>query len=263
MTTSHFFLTAWSWNPVVLGGCLAAILLYLYFFGWQRGILFLCLGLAIVMIALASPLSALADGYLFSAHMAQHILLLLVAPVCILLSLPRDLSLTTKANWLFHSGIGWLSGVGSMWLWHAPTFCNAAVSSRPIYALQSVSLLIFGSLFWWQVLAPREQDRLSPLPAVGYLFSACTACSMLGIILTFSPVRVCAIYMQPVDQLGLLGLIRDGWEMTPEKDQQIGGLLMWVPMCLIYLAAIFSQLVRWFSPPTPALRTTIVSRNAL
>ncbi len=50
-----------------------------------------------------------------------------------------------------------------MWLWHAPALCNAAVSSRPIYALQSVSLLGLGSLFWWQVLAPREQDRLNPL----------------------------------------------------------------------------------------------------
>ena len=39
--------------------------------------------------------------------------------------------------------------------------------------------------------------------------------------------------------------------MTHEQDQQIGGLLMWVPMCLIYLSAIFAQLVRWFSPPHP------------
>ena len=99
--------------------------------------------------------------------------------------------------------------------------CNAAVSSRPIYALQSLSLLVLGSLFWWQLLAPRAQDRLAPLSGVLYLFTACTACSVLGIILTFSPVRVCAIYMQPVDRLGLLGLVRDGWGVTPEKDAPV------------------------------------------
>jgi cytochrome c oxidase assembly factor CtaG len=147
-----------------------------------------------------------------------------------------------------------------MWLWHTPALCNAAVSSRSVYVFQSVSLLVLGSLFWWQILAPREQDRLTPLAAIIYLFTACTACSVLGIILTFAPVRVCSIYMQPVDRLGLLPLIQNSWGMTPERDQQVGGLLMWVPMCLIYLGAIFSQLVRWFSPPVPAL-TTVAERS--
>ena len=50
--------------------------------------------------------------------------------------------------------------------------------------------------------------------------------------------------------------------MTPEKDQQIGGLLMWVPMCLVYLAAIFAQLVRWFSPPA-AIRSPAPARSVL
>lgn len=261
MTTSQF-LTSWSLNPIVLGGCVLAILLYLFFFGWQRRIAFLGLGLAIVVAALDSPLSMLANGYLFSAHMGQHLLLLLVAPIWFLLSLPRDVSLTKKAGWWSHPLVGWLAGIGSMWIWHAPALCDAAVSSRPVYALQSLSLVLLGSVFWWQVMAPREEERLTPLAGIGYLFTACTACSLLGIILTFSPVRVCPIYLQPVDPLGLLTLIRDRWGMTPEMDQQIGGLLMWVPMCLIYLAAIFSQLVRWFSPPAPMVATS-TPRNAL
>jgi cytochrome c oxidase assembly factor CtaG len=134
-----------------------------------------------------------------------------------------------------------------MWLWHAPALCNAAVSSRPVYATQTISLLLLGGVFWWQVIAPREEDRLSPPAAVVYLFTACTACSALGIILTFSPVTVCPIYMHVQDSLGLLNTIRNNWGMTPEKDQQIGGLLMWVPMCAIYLFAILAQLARWFS----------------
>lgn len=261
MTTSQFLFSAWSLNPVVLAGSAGILILYLFFLGWQRRIGYLALGLATLFLALDSPLSVLADGYLFSAHMGQHLLLLLIAPIWFLLSLPRHLSLTTKAARWSHPLIGWLAGVGSMWLWHAPSLCNAAVSSPPTHALQSVSLIFLGSLFWWQLLAPREQDRLTPLAGICYLFTACTACTLLGIILTFSPVRVCPIYMQPTDPLGLLGLVREEWAMTPEKDQQIGGLLMWVPMCLTYLAAIFSQLVRWFSPPVPIAATA--SRNIL
>ena len=137
-----------------------------------------------------------------------------------------------------------------MWFWHAPALCNAAVASRPVHALQTVSLLVLGSLFWRQILAPREEERLSPPRAIFYLFSACVACSVLGIIITFSPVTVCSIYtMQPNDRFGMLQTIRTGWGFSPERDQQIGGLLMWVPMCLIYLTAILAQLTRWFAQP--------------
>jgi putative membrane protein len=261
MTTAQFLLSAWAWNPVVLVLCVAAVLVYAALFGWRNRIGYLLAAIAVVLVAMISPINALADGYLFSAHMVQHILLLLIAPAFLLLSLPRSLPRPTRGGFFFHPLFGWLAGVGAMWLWHAPALCNAAVSSRPIYALQSVSLLSLGSLFWWQVVAPREQDRLKPLAGVGYLFTACTACSVLGIILTFSPVTICAIYMQPVDRLGMLSTIRNDWGMTHEQDQQIGGLLMWVPMCLIYLTAIFAQLVRWFSPPQPALATPF-SRNS-
>ena len=145
-----------------------------------------------------------------------------------------------------------------MWFWHAPAMCNAAVTSRAIHALQIISLLALGSLFWRQILAPREQERLSPPSAVLYLFSACVTCSVLGIIITFSPVAVCSIYtMPPSDRLGMLPTIRSGWGFSPERDQQIGGLLMWVPMCLIYLSAIFAQIARWFAQPTsPSIAKT-------
>jgi cytochrome c oxidase assembly factor CtaG len=111
---------------------------------------------------------------------------------------------------------------------------------------------LLGGIFWRQILAPRDEQRLSPPGAVLYLFSACVACSILGILITFSPVSVCPIYAQPsADRLGILNLIQSNWGITPDKDQQIGGLLMWVPMCLVYLAAIIAQLARWFAHPVP------------
>jgi cytochrome c oxidase assembly factor CtaG len=109
---------------------------------------------------------------------------------------------------------------------------------------------LLGTIFWRQILAPRDEQRLSPAGAVLYLFSACVACSILGILITFSPVSVCPIYAQPqADRLGILKLVQSHWGITPDKDQQIGGLLMWVPMCLVYLSAIVAQLARWFAHP--------------
>jgi cytochrome c oxidase assembly factor CtaG len=55
--------------------------------------------------------------------------------------------------------------------------------------------------------------------------------------------------MQQADRFGMLQTIRMGWGFSPERDQQIGGLLMWVPMCLIYLTAILAQMARWFAQP--------------
>jgi len=244
MNTGQFLLSGWTWNPGALLSCAAAAAAYCSAFGVTRRAWYLAGALGVVLLALVSPLNALADGYLFSAHMAQHILLLLIAPALVLLSLPRSVSLPLHAA----GGpvAGWLAGVGAMWFWHAPALCNAAAAYRSIHAAQTISLLALGGAFWWQTLAPREGDRLKPLAAILYLFTACTACSVLGIILTFSPVTVCSAYMHPVDRLGIAGTIRESWGMNMEKDQQIGGLLMWVPMCLIYLGAILSQLARWY-----------------
>ena len=182
--------------------------------------------------------------------MVQHILLVLIVPALLLLSLPRSFSLRSPFTYLTHPLIGWVAGVGAMWLWHAPTLCNAAATSRTVSAIQTASLLLMGSVFWWQVLAPREEQRLSPPAGIVYLFTACTACSVLGIILTFAPVSICPVYQHPVDRLGILSTIRGDWGLTSDRDQQIGGLLMWVPMCAIYATAILAQIARWHSSPT-------------
>jgi cytochrome c oxidase assembly factor CtaG len=58
--------------------------------------------------------------------------------------------------------------------------------------------------------------------------------------------------MAGADPLALESTIRSTWGMAPERDQQIGGLLMWVPMCFIYLGAIFGQIARWFGEPVVA-----------
>ena len=248
MTTYQFFTTAWTRNSVVLALSTLACIGYFLAFGKRGRPLYFAAALAIFLLSFISPVNALANGYLFSAHMVQHILLVLVVPALLLLSLPPSFSVRSP---LTHPLIGWIAGVGAMWLWHAPALCNAAATSRIVSAIQTTSLLLMGSVFWWQVLAPREEQRLSPPAGIVYLFTACTACSVLGIILTFAPASICPVYQHPVDRLGILSTIRGEWGLTSDRDQQIGGLLMWVPMCAIYVTAILAQLARWHSSPQP------------
>ena len=246
--TTHFLLTAWVWNPLAVLGAAAALAIYWSYFGWSNRAGWMLAAAALFLLTLLSPLATLANGYLFSAHAAQHILLLMLVPSLVLMALPPGLRLPDRWERLLNPTVCWLCGVGAMWLWHAPALCNAAALSRSVSAVQTVSLLVMGSAFWWQLLAPCESRRISPLHGVGYLFAACAACTVLGIILTFSPVTVCRAYVHPVDRLGIGPMIYGQWGMTPLRDQQVGGLLMWVPMCSIYLCAIFGQLARWYAP---------------
>jgi cytochrome c oxidase assembly factor CtaG len=262
MTTQQFLTSAWTWNLPVLVSSSIALAVYLWGFGLNRRIVYFLAALGVFIFTLSSPLNALAAGYLFSAHMLQHILLLLIVPALLLMSLPRWVSFRPRLRFISNPFVGWICGVGAMWLWHARPLCNAAVSSQLVSAAQILSLFLLGTIFWRQILAPREEERLSPPGAVLYLFSACVACSILGILITFSPVSVCPIYAQPaVDHLGILNLIQSSWGISPDKDQQIGGLLMWVPMCLVYLAAIIAQLARWFSHPVGSVVAAMQSQH--
>jgi putative membrane protein len=249
MTTYQFFTTAWRWNSILLLLSALAFVSYLLAFGRRGRPVYFAAALVLFLFAFISPFSALANGYLFSAHMVQHILLVLVVPALLLLSLPPSFTHSKQHTNINQTILAWVGGVGAMWLWHAPTLCNAAATSKTVSAIQTTSLLLMGSVFWWQVLAPREEQRLAPPAGIVYLFTACTACSVLGIILTFAPVSICPVYQHPVDRLGMLSTIRGNWGLTSDRDQQIGGLLMWVPMCLIYVTAILAQLARWHSCP--------------
>src|SRR5581483_1484047 len=129
-------------------------------------------------------------------------------------------------------------GVSAMWIWHERTLCDLATRTAMGRATQIVSLLVLGGLFWWPLFGPKMRQRISPLAAVVYLFCACFACSVLGIMITFAPGgSVCPVYLQPPNQPAVLNLIRNDWGFSMAKDQQLGGLLMWIPGCGIYLGA--------------------------
>ncbi|HTQ44091.1 MAG TPA: cytochrome c oxidase assembly protein [Polyangiaceae bacterium] len=243
-------LSLWRLDPLAIAACIATAVV-LVARRTELGPRSILLGSAVVVLvaALASPIGSLAEGYLFSAHMLQHLLLVLVVPPLALLGWParRGERPAQTARRRLHPLVPWLLGVGAMWLWHEPKLCDAASSSPAVHRVQELSLLAMGTAFWWPVLAPRAGAPLSPLAGILYLFTACVACTLLGIVITFSPVEVCSVFAHPVDRLGVMPLVRDGWGLSPEKDQQVGGLLMWVPACLVYGVGIMGQLARLFA----------------
>jgi cytochrome c oxidase assembly factor CtaG len=255
MTTREFLLTSWNWNPLLIASCVLGFWLYGFILRWKfegKSAYFFS-GLALAFLALASPLDRLARGYLFSAHMLQHLLLVLIVPPLLLLGLSSQWNqpgFAGKAlSGLRYPLIGWLSGVGAMWFWHISAFCDAAADNGGVHAFQTLSLLIMGALFWGPILGPERKGKLSTLPGILYLFTACAACSLLGIWITFTSVSVCPIFMNMQDNSGIMPMIHGSWGLTHPADQQIGGLLMWVPACLVYLGAILVLLGRFYRRP--------------
>ncbi|MGA2883021.1 MAG: cytochrome c oxidase assembly protein [Bryobacteraceae bacterium] len=238
----------WNWEPSVVAGC--AILGVGYGalvrkHGWNRAPYFLA-GLALLLLDLVSPIDTLADQYLFSAHIVQHFLLALVIPPLLLLGIPRWFAETAlrrpKLNRLERTlgqpPVSWLLGVGTMLAWHIPTLFNAALAHDSLHIFQHLTFLVTGTIFWWPIVGPQEDRRLPMLASVSYLFGACVCCSLLGAFLTFGPVGLYPAYLNPPARL---------WGLDPRSDQQLGGMLMWVPGCFVYLSGIVSTVMRWYS----------------
>jgi putative membrane protein len=266
LTTRELLLSAWDPGVLVPLACAVALSWYgLRYRGRISGRAgFFALGVLVFFVALASPIGVLARGYLFSAHMLQHLLLMLAVPPLVLVGLPRERDAHGSSVTTERQGSGsvaaWVAGVGAMWIWHERTLCNAAAEHASVQAIQTVSLVVMGLAFWRPVLSPRAADRTEPLTTVAYLFSACIACTILGIIVTLSPVEVCTAYLHPVDTLGALPLLRDGWGLSCKADQEIGGLMMWVPTCFVYAAAILATLGRYYADERPSPVTTRSAR---
>jgi putative membrane protein len=228
----------WDWEPSVVIGCAALAIGYLAVVrncGFQRAPYFLA-GVALLLLDLVSPIDTLADRYLFSAHIVQHFLLALVIPPLLLLGTRAfDIGAFSKVERILgQPPVSWLLGVGTMLVWHIPVLFNAALASDGMHVFQHLSFLVTGTIFWWPILGPLEDRRLPTLAAVSYLFSACVCCSLLGAFLTFGP-------------SGLYPAYAGYWGLDPKSDRQLGGMLMWVPGCFVYLSAILSTVMRWYA----------------
>lgn len=254
MTTQELLTSTWNGSTMsIVATILAAVAAGIGIRkGGGRSILPWSLAFLVFVIAVASPLATLSAGFLFTAHMTQHLLLLLIVPLLVIAGLRRDDSPEPTHNSSRKAiACGWIAGVGAMWLWHEPNLCSLSAISPTAFAVQTVSLLLAGYFFWRPVWGAA---RLRPGPSVVYLFTACLACTSLGIYITFVPITVCPAFAAAAESSPILRLIRDQWNFSAAADQQLGGLLMWVPACAIYLSSILAQFFRWHD--SPALETT-------
>jgi putative membrane protein len=211
-------------------------------------------GILTLVAALASPLDALA-GVLFSAHMGQHLLLILVAaPLLIagnpvlaaLWALPRPTRARVLHGWrrsALRSAWRWLAAPVAAWIlhalallaWHTPALFDAALRHESLHALEHASFLGTALLFWWPIVHPAGRRQLGPGAAVVYVFGMFLLGGGLGALLTFAPVVLYAY-----------GPGVAAWGLSRLEDQQLAGLIMWIPGGAIYVAAVVVLVMRWF-----------------
>ncbi len=257
----------WEWDASVLIGCAGLVYLYLvlvrFKISGRAG--FFAAGVALILVALVSPLHPLSDVYLFSIHMVQHMLLIQLIPPLLLLGLPeKPMRQLLKVKFIGKierilgiAPVAWGLGIGTLWAWHIPAFYQATLENHSIHIAEHVSFLVTGIIFWWPVLNPVVERRTTNLRAVFHLISAALACSLLGVFLFFAPKVLYPGYLNPVDKYGLLPLVRQVWGISALGDQQTGGLIMWAFGGLSYLVAVLGVLGRWYSQTSREIRLEI------
>ncbi len=261
----------WSFEPWVVACLLVSATLYAVGMAqlWRRAgpsgraaharqsIAFVAAWLATVA-ALVSPLDRLGSS-LFSAHMLQHEVLMVVAAPLFVLARPLGawawalpMSWRRGLGHFFHRPawrLPWLIVTGSMaawaihaatlWLWHIPAWFEAALANEAVHALQHASFLVGALVYWWSVIAigarrPRGAAMLS-------LFTTMVHTGALGALLTLSPV---AWYPANAGTTHAFGL-------EPLEDQQLGGLVMWIPAGLAYVACGLASALQWLDREPP------------
>jgi putative membrane protein len=257
---------AWTWDPLVI-----ATLIVIgagYASGvvsvrrgrhalrrWRRArVAAFFAGLFALAAALLSPLHALGET-LFSAHMVQHLVLVLVAAPLLAYgspALPLWLALPARARAASGSlrrtrpvtaARALLGGVVfvavfhavALWAWHLPRLYEAGLDGTALHALEHASFLVSAFLLWALVLGARPRHAPSRGPALAALFVTALHSSALGALLTFA-----AWPLYDVHRPGALA-----WGLRPLADQQLAGLIMWIPAGAFYVVAMGAVFLAW------------------
>jgi putative membrane protein len=223
---------------------------------------FFVLGWLSLIAALLSPVDEL-GAELFSAHMVQHEILMLIAAPLLVLARPMQaflwafpahmrsgLSHASRLAWLATTYraltrplVAWILHAITLWAWHAPAFFQATLVDRTVHNLQHISFLLTALLFWASLFGARSREAHGA--AVLYLFTTMVHSSILGALLTFAARPWYPAYLHTTQH----------WGLTPLEDQQLGGLIMWVPASLVYVVLGLSFVARWISTSDRGLKT--------
>jgi putative membrane protein len=201
-------------------------------------------GLVLLFLILNGPLHDLSDFYLFSGHMVQHLIMELIVPPLLLAGTPGWM-LRPALQWPV---VGWLArrvttpimafSIFNVTLavWHIPALYNLALMHHNVHILQHLTFLVASVLMWWPFMS-----SLPELPRLSY------PGQMLYCFLMTLPMSVVAVYITMADTV-LYPLYASSprlWGLSPKMDQQIGGLIMWIPGGLFFYGIMTVVFFRW------------------
>jgi cytochrome c oxidase assembly factor CtaG len=213
--------------------------------------------------ALLSPLHWLGE-HLFSAHMIEHEIVMACAAPLLAVSRPIGAFVWAfpavmrqrlgrvghapmlRRPWLIITTppvATTLHGL-AIWLWHAPPLFEAALASEVLHRLQHLSFLVSALAFWWALVRRAEHGA-----AVLHLFVTMIHMTLLGALFTFAS-RV--LYMQQ-------SRLAEALDLTPLEDQQLAGLVMWVPAGTIYAGAALAFAALWISRSSRRMRHVLAA----
>lgn len=295
-------LSSWNWRPEVIISLLLAALLYLR--GWWqlrqrtrprprkpgqpwplsarwRPVSYL-VGLFLIGLALLSPIEVL-SGQLFFMHMIQHLLLIMLAPPLLLIANPLAVILWglpdgartrvgAGVSGLLHRQSGFrrflhsLAAPGVLWLiwvitligWHDPNMYNWALRNEFAHDLEHLSFFLVSLASWWRITAagPRVGKQLGLSGRAVLVLSIIPPTMLTGVVLSFATSPIYTYYLD-VPRL---------WNISVMMDQQIGGVLMWIPGSMMYLIAgliLIAQLLGQESRKPPLPETAWANDEAL
>ena len=258
--------TAWNWNP--LATLLLLMAAYVYLNGlsnwtrpshpisrWQRASFFT--GLFVIFIALQSPLDNLSE-HMLSFHQLQHFLLRMLAPLLILLGAPLTPMLRGLPPWILQGlvkptvrhplaqavyeklnnpVITVVIFMGVLYLWQFPGGFNLALRNEFVHAIMHMTMMSSGFIFYWAVIDPApRRSRIHYGVRVLYLGLIVLPNTILGAVITFSKSIIYTGYedmYQPFD-------------MSLLTDQQIGGLMIWVPGDMMSILVAGIVMIMWY-----------------
>lgn len=248
---------AWNTEPPLIAGLVAVAVAYFLMVGPLRAhhapakafpkvqSMFFVAGLITLYLTLGSPLDLIAANFLFSAHMAQHMLLIYLVPPLLLAGIPawlpypvlRGVRLFGLARLLTMPVIALVIFNLILVVWHLPVFYEATLHSRLMHDAEHLTFLLGGLLMWWPLLSPTPQlPRLHYGGQLIYIFGlSVTQLPLVGFI-TFSPNVLYPTYELAPRLFGL----------TPLADQQVGGVIMSLTGMIVLTTVFGLVFFRWF-----------------
>jgi cytochrome c oxidase assembly factor CtaG len=143
---------------------------------------------------------------------------------------------SVRSSWAFITApfVAWLIHALVLWSWHVPALFQATLTSDLVHSAQHASFLGSALLFWWAIMHGRQRAVGFGI-AVLYLFTTALHSGLLGALLTFARSVWYPAYTGTTD----------AWGLTPLEDQQLGGLIMWIPAGLVYIIAGLALFAGW------------------